>query len=62
MPPRQIPDMVSKLEAAEVTNYQQLFIAGDLHGFDYWSQIDIDGVAIKTKPIEFLAAGFAPPP
>ena len=62
MPPRQIPDMVSKLEAAAVTNYQQLSIAGDLHGFDYWSQIDSDGVAIKTKALEFLAAGFAPPP
>jgi len=64
MPPRQMPDMVSKLDAAGVSNYQQLLIAGAQHGFAYWSQIDIDGVAIKTKALEFLAAGFAaaPPP
>ena len=62
MPPRQIPDMVLKLVAAGVTNYQQLVIAGGRHGYDNWSQIDIDGVAVKTKALEFLAAGFAAAP
>ena len=59
MPPRQMPDMVAQLDAAGVTNYQQLLISGSLHGFQYWSQIDVDGVAIKTKAIDFIAAGFA---
>lgn len=64
MPPRQMPDMVASLQAAGVTNYQQLTITGALHGFAYWDQIDTDGVAVKTKAISFLAAGFAaaPPP
>ena len=59
MPPRQLPNMVAALDAAGITNYQQLIISGDLHSFNYWDQVDIDGLTIGEKAIAFLDAGFS---
>jgi acetyl esterase/lipase len=50
MPPQQLPDMVAKLQAAGVTNYQQLTIPGSQHAFEYWG-------TVKGLAEAFLAAG-----
>ena len=52
MPPQQLPDMVAKLNATGVINYQQLTIAGSLHAFKYWGTVEESAKA-------FLAVGFA---
>jgi dipeptidyl aminopeptidase/acylaminoacyl peptidase len=59
MPPRQLPTMVAALDAAGVTNYQQLIISGNLHSLNYWDQVDVDGLTVGEKAIAFLAAGFS---
>jgi acetyl esterase/lipase len=55
IPAAQLDDMVAKLSATGVANYEARSIPGDLHSFAYWSQVKNDALA-------FLAAGFASPP
>ncbi len=57
MPYSQLPDMIAKLDAAGVTNYQALSLVGHAHAFAYWQ-------IVKDHSLAFLAAGFAgaPPP
>jgi acetyl esterase/lipase len=57
MPYSQLPDMVTKLDALGVTNYQALSLPGNEHAFAYWA-------TVKDHALAFLAAGFAgvPPP
>lgn len=55
MPYSQLPDMLAKLDAAGVTNYQALTLVGSQHSFDYWS-------TVKDPAIAFLTAGFAGEP
>lgn len=45
MPPRQLPDLLARLAANSVTDYEQLIIPGDLHAFDYWSTVKSDVIA-----------------
>jgi len=52
MPLQQLPDMVAKLNATGVINYQQLTIAGSQHAFEYWG-------TVKESAEAFLAVGFA---
>ncbi len=57
MPYSQLSDMIAKLDAAGVTNYQALSLVGNAHAFAYWS-------TVKAHALDFIAAGFAgaPPP
>ena len=53
MPFTQLADMTTALDAAGVTNYQTLTLAGSQHSFSYWA-------TVKDQALVFLAAGFAP--
>ena len=55
IPAAQLDDMVAKLNADGMTNYEARTIPGSLHSFASWSQVKNDALA-------FLAAGFASPP
>ena len=58
MPYSQLPDLIAKLDAAGVTNYQAQTLPGDQHSFAYWP-------TIKDHSLAFFAAVFAgttPPP
>lgn len=52
MPYSQLPDLVQHLDAAGVTTYQVIALAGGNHSFSNWT-------AVKEQALAFVAAGFA---
>jgi acetyl esterase/lipase len=52
VPYSQLPDMISHLDAAGLTNYQALSLPGDRHSFAFWSDI-------SEHAVEFLTAALS---
>ena len=49
IPSVQSDDMVARLEAVGVRNYEAITLPGSLHSFDYWPQIKDDAIAFLSS-------------